>query len=96
MKLEDWLSDIEMAADVLKESHACLAEAKSHGLTCTLVCEAFQAGKCWDDIRHILYLKLCNVNIHTYTLHFIQIQQRVSETVAAYVHCFKTEAEGVI
>ena len=35
MKLEDWLSDIEMAADILKESHAHLAEAKSCGLTHT-------------------------------------------------------------
>ena len=40
-KLEGRLSDIEMAAVILKVSHACLAEAKSHGLTCTLVCEAF-------------------------------------------------------
>ena len=27
MKLEDWLSDIETEADILKESWACLAEA---------------------------------------------------------------------
>ena len=43
-KLEDWLSDIETAVYILKESCACLAEAKSCGLTCTLVYEALQAG----------------------------------------------------
>ena len=46
-KLEDWLSDIERVVDILKESHACLAEEKSHGLTHTLVCETLQAGKSW-------------------------------------------------
>ena len=39
-KLEDWLSDIETAVDILKESHACLAEAKSCELTHTLVLKA--------------------------------------------------------
>ena len=72
--LEDWFIDIKTAADILKESHAHLAEAKSCGLTHTLVCKAFKTGKCWDDIRDILHLKLCNINIHTYTLHFIEIR----------------------
>ena len=27
-KFEDWLSDIETALDILKDSHACLAEAE--------------------------------------------------------------------
>ena len=27
-KLEDWFKDIETAADILTESHTCLAEAK--------------------------------------------------------------------
>ena len=40
MKLEDWLSDIEMAADILKESCTHLTEAKSCSLTNTLVCKA--------------------------------------------------------
>ena len=57
-KLEDSLSDIESAADILKESHACLAKAKSYSLTHTLVCEELQAGKCWDNIQDILHLKL--------------------------------------
>ena len=39
-KLEYWLMDLEIAADILSESHTCLAEAKSHGLNCSLICEA--------------------------------------------------------
>ena len=62
------------------------------GLTCTPVHEALQAGKRWDDIWDILHLKLCNVNIHTYMLHFMEIQQRDSGTLANYVYCFKMEA----
>ena len=36
-KLEDWLMDIERAADLTSESQAKLAKAKSRGLTHTLV-----------------------------------------------------------
>ena len=64
--------DIETAAGILKEICACLGEAQSHGFTDTLVCEALQAGKCWDNI----HLKLCNANIHTYTSYFIEIPKR--------------------
>ena len=74
--LEDWLSNIKTAADILKEIHAYLAKAKSCGLTHTLVCEVLQGGKCWGNIRYTLCLKLCNANIHTYTSHFMEIQQR--------------------
>ena len=91
-KLEDWHSDIEMAADILKESCACLAEALSYGLTHTLVCEALQAWKCWDDIRDIFHLKPCNANIHTYTSCFNEIKQKDYESLEACVHQFKTEA----
>ena len=92
-KLEDWLSDIEMATDILKESWAYLAEAQSSILTHTLIHEALQAGKCLDDIRDILHLKLCNANIHNYMSHFMEIQQKNNETLAAYIHWFKTEAK---
>ena len=44
-KLEDWLMDIETAADILTESHPCLAEAKSSSLTHMVTHEATQAGK---------------------------------------------------
>ena len=92
-KLEEWFMDIETAADILTESCTCLTEAKSCSLTCTLICEATQTGKCWDDIRGILRLKLCNANIHTYTSCFMQIQQKDNETLAAYIHHFKIAAK---
>ena len=90
-KLEDWLSNIKMAAGILKESWICLVEAKSHGLTCTLICEALQAEKYSDDFEDILHLKLCNANIHTYMSDFMEIQQ--SETLVTCLHWFKTEAK---
>ena len=92
-KLEDWLSDTEMATNILKESCACPAKTKSCGLIWTLVHEALQAWKYWDSIRDILHLKLCNVNIHTYKSHFTETKQRDNETLTAYVDCFKTEAK---
>ena len=92
-KLEDWFTDIETATDILTESCTCLVEAKSCGLTCTLICEALQAWKCWDEIKSIHRLKLCNANIHMYTSHFVGIQQKYNETLAAYVHCLKTAAK---
>ena len=66
-KFEDWFMEIENAADILTESHTCLAKAKSYGLTCTLIHGATQTGKCQDEIKGILRLKLCIANIHTYT-----------------------------
>ena len=48
--------------------------------------------KCWDEIKGILRLKLWNANIHLYTSHFMELQQKDNETLAAYVHCFKTVA----
>ena len=43
-KLEDWFMDIETTTDNLTESYTCLAKAKSHGLTHTLICKATQTG----------------------------------------------------
>ena len=50
--------DIETATDILTESHTCIAKAKSCSLTHTLICEALQAGKCWNEIKGSLRLKL--------------------------------------
>ena len=75
-KLEDWLMDKETAAEILTESHTHLPEAKSHGLSHTLIHEATKTGKCWGDIKGILRLKLFNANICTYTLCFMEIQQK--------------------
>ena len=74
-KLEDWFMDIETTADILTESHTHLAKAKLCGLIYTLICEATQMGKCQDEIKGILTLKLYNANIHTYTSCFMEIQQ---------------------
>ena len=55
--------------------------------------EAINSEKPWDDIKNLLRLKLCNANIHMYTLHFMDIQQWEKESLAAYVHQFKVEAK---
>ena len=47
-QLEDWLVDIETAADLTEESRTKLAQAKSKGLTCTLIAEGLTSGKCWE------------------------------------------------
>ena len=44
-KLEDWFMDTETATDILTRSCTHLAEAKTHGLTHTLIHGTFQAGK---------------------------------------------------
>ena len=74
-----------MAADLTNESRAKLAKAKSRGLTHTLVMEAIKSEQSWEEIKDLLRLKLCNANIHTYTLHFMDIQQWEKESLAAYI-----------
>ena len=95
-KLQDLFMDIKTTTDILTESQACLAEAKSHGLIHTLICKATQTGKCWDEIKGILRLKLCNANIHTYTSIFMVIQQKDNETLALYIHHFKKQQSNVL
>ena len=92
-QLEDWLVDIETTANLSAESRTKLAQAKPEGLTCTLITEALTSGKCWDDIKDILHLKLCNTDIHTSVSHFMDIQQKEKESLAPYIHCFKGEAK---
>ena len=92
-ELEQWLLDLETAADLTNESWAKLAKAKSRGLTHTLVMKAINSGKSGEEIKDLLTLKLCNASIHTYTLHFMDIQQQEKESLAAYVHQFKTKAK---
>ena len=91
--LEEWLRDIETAADLTSESQGKLAKAKLRGLTHTLVIECINSEKKWDDIKDLLRLKLWNVNIHMYTSHFMDKQQQEKESLAAYVHQFKMEAK---
>ena len=92
-QLEDWLVDIETTADLTAESRTKLTKAKSKGLTHTLINEALNLDKCWDDIKDILHLKLCNSDIHTLVSHFMEIQQKEKESLAAYIHHFKREAK---
>ena len=92
-KLEEWLTNLERAADLTNESQAKLAKAKSRGLTHNLVTEANNSEKSWEEIKDLLRIKLCNADIHTCISHFMDIQQWEKESLAAYVHQFKTEAK---
>ena len=85
--------DIETAANLISESGAKLVKTKSRGLTHMLVVKAVITEKVWDGIKDLPRLKLCNANIHTYTSCFLDIQQWEKESLAAYVHWFKTEAK---
>ena len=58
-----------------------------------MITEALTSGKCWDDIKDLLHLKLCNSDIHTSVSHFMEIQHKEKESLAAYIHCFKREAK---
>ena len=58
-QLEDWFVDIETTADLTDESRTKLAQAKSKGLTHTLITEVLTLGKCWEEIKDLLHLKIC-------------------------------------
>ena len=92
-QLEDWLVDIETAADLSAESRTKLAQTKSKGLTCTLITETLTSGKNWDDIKDLLCLKLCNSDIHISVSCFMEIQQKEKESLTAYIHHFTREAK---
>ena len=79
-------------ANLTNESRTKLAQAKSKGLTHTLMTEALTSGKCWEDIKDLCHLKICNSDIHTSVSHFMEIQQKEKESLAAYIHHFKREA----
>ena len=92
MHIEDWLMDIETVADLRAESRTKCAQAKSKGLTCTLITEAITSGKSWDDIKDLIQLKICNSDIHTSISCFMEIQQKEKESLAAYMHHFKNRS----
>ena len=91
-QLEDWLTDIETASELTGESRTKLTQAKSRGLVRTLISEALTLNKTWEDIRDSLHLKICNSDIHTSISHFMKIQQKEKESLAAYIHHFRREA----
>ena len=91
-KLEDWLTDIEAASDLIDKSMTKLAQVKSKGLIRTLISEALTSNKTWEEIKDSLHLKICNLDIHISVSHFMDIQQKENESLAAYIHCFKRKA----
>ena len=91
-QLEDWLIYIETASDLTSESRTKLAQAKSKGLIQTLILEALSSDKSWDEIKDLLHLKICNLDFHTSVSHFMEIQQKERESLAAYIDRFKREA----
>ena len=70
-----------MAAELTSESRANLTKAKPRGLMHALVIEAITSNKSWDEIKDLLQLRLCNANIHTYTSHYVEIQQQEKESL---------------
>ena len=58
-----------------------------------LISEELNLHKSWEEIKDLLYLKICNLNIHTSVSHFMEIQQNDKESLTAYIHRFKREAK---
>ena len=71
------------------ESRTKLAQAKSRDLVRTLISEILTLNKTLEGIKDSLHLKICNSDIHTSISHFMDIQQKEKESLAAYVHHFK-------
>ena len=90
--MEDWLTDNETASELMGESRTKLAQAKSRGLVTTLILEALTLHKTWEEIKDSPCLKICNSDIHTSISHFMDTQQKIKESLAAYVHRVKLEA----
>ena len=90
-QLEDWLMDIETASELTGKSRTKLAQAKSR-LVRTLISGASTTQKTWEEIKDCLSLNISNTDIHTSISCFMDIQQSDKESLAAYVHCFKWEA----
>ena len=88
-QLKDWLLDIETTANLADECRTKLAQAKSKGLIHTLITEALTSDRCWEKIKDLLHLKICNSDIHTSVSHFMDIQQKEKESLAAYIHRLK-------
>ena len=91
-QLEDWLTDIARASELMGESRTKLEQATSRGLVRTSISEALTLHKTLEEIKDSLHLKICNSDNHTSISHFMDIQQTEKEFLAAYVHHFKWEA----
>ena len=87
-KLDDWLADIENAAAIVEEDEVMVAKGKARGLARDLIKE--HENQPWPHIKEQLRNHLNNASIHTM---FMEIQQKDSETLNAYIHRFKKEAK---
>ena len=90
-KLDDWLADVENAAAIVEEDEVVVAKGKVRGLARDLIKE--HENQPWPHIKEQLRNCLNNASIHTYTSRFMEIQQKDSETLTAYIHRFKKEAK---
>ena len=90
-KLDDWLADVENAAAIVEEDEVVVAKGKARGLARDLIRE--HENQPWHHIKEQLRNCLNNASIHTYTSRFMEIQQKDSETLTAYIHRFKKEAK---
>ena len=90
-KLDDWLADVENAAAIVEEDKVMVAKGKVRGLAQDLIKE--HESQPWTHIKEQLCNHLNNASIYTYTSRFMEIQQKDSETLMAYIHRFKKEAK---
>ena len=56
-QLEDWLTDIETASELMGEIRTKLVQAESRGLVRTLILEALTLHKTWEEIKGLSLLK---------------------------------------
>ena len=83
-KLDNWLTDIENAAAIVEEDEVIVVKGKVRGLARDLIRE--HESQPWHHIKEQLCNHLNNASIHTYTSRFMEIQQKDSEIITAYIH----------
>ena len=90
-KLDNWLADVENVAAIVEEDEVVVAKGKARGLARDLIRE--HESQPWHHIKEQPCNLLNNTSICTYTSRFMEIQQKDSETLTAYIHRFKKEAK---
>ena len=90
-KLDNWLADVENAAAIVEEDEVVVAKGKARRLARDLIRE--HESQPWHHIKEQPCNLLNNTSICTYTSRFMEIQQKDSETLTAYIHRFKKEAK---
>ena len=74
------------------ESRTKLAQAKSRELVRTLIVEALTLHKTWEEIKDSLLKNMQLRHPHIHQLLYGYSKKKEKESLAAYVHCFKCEA----